>query len=392
MRTGAERKRASTTALMHFVADPGALEQACRALAKDSIFYLDTEFDSGRDGTVLCLVQVSAGREVYLIDALALRDLRPLGAVLGKDSAIWVLHAGQQDVPLLRDHLGTEIPRVFDTQIAWSLVSIEYSASLAYLKYRLLGLRGEKAHQADDWRRRPLPATQLAYAADDVAYLPAIYSELVARCERVQRLDAAFEASAETLRAVPDPPAPLRMETFRNAWQLEPEGQAVLRYLIDWYNALSEEERELAPDAKGLFSLASRRPRSLDELSSMRAVPRRAAGRFGRTLIAGIQRALGSAQSSEFAEIAPPPYATAAEILAAGWLEAMRAEVCVELEMAPELVLPSRVMKRLRDAAVVAGRVDGALTALTGFRRALLLEPLRGKMGRYGALPLTNAR
>jgi len=334
------------------------------------------------------MIQVSGeDGEVYLVDALSLRDLRPLGAVLGRPDGTWVLHAGQQDVPLLRDRLGVDAPRLFDTQIAWSLVSIEYSTSLAYLKYRLLGLRGEKTHQADDWRRRPLPVAQLAYAADDVAYLPGIYRELVARCERLGRIEAAFEASAETLRAVVEPPQPLRVDTFRNAWQLEPEGQAVLEFLIDWYNGLNDEERELAPDAKGLFSLASRRPRSLDELAGLRAVPRRAAGRFGRALVAGIQQALSTVKSAGFKPIAPPPYAIPSEILASGWLEAIRAEMCVELEMAPELVLPSRVMKKLRDAAVSAGRLDGAPSALTGFRRVLLLEPLGKKIARYGALP-----
>ncbi|HET9934173.1 MAG TPA: hypothetical protein VFQ35_25900 [Polyangiaceae bacterium] len=372
---------------MQFVADSRALEQACRALAEHRVFYLDTEFDSLREGTSLCLIQASAGGEIFLVDALSLSDLSPLGAVLGQPEATWVLHAGQQDVPLLRDRLHVEPPRVFDTQIAWSLVSVEYSTSLAYLKYRLLGLRGEKAHQADDWRRRPLPQAQLAYAADDVAHLPAIYAELVQRCARSGRLTAAFEASSEMLRPAVEPPQPLRLEAFRNAWQLEPEGQAVLRFLIDWYNRLEEEEREIAPDAKGLFSVASRRPRSFEELSSLRAVPRRAANRFGRALIAGIQQALARANASDFPEIAPPPYATAAEILAAGWLEAIRAEVCAEHRMAPELVLPSRVMKKLRDGAVAAGNLTGALDALTGFRRELLLEALRAKMGGYGSLP-----
>lgn len=372
---------------MQFVADFRALEQASRRLAEQRTFHLDTEFDSVREGTSLCLIQISAGTELFLVDALSIPDLTPLGGVLGHPEATWVLHAGQQDVPLLRDRLRVEPPRVFDTQLAWSLVSIEYSASLAYLKYRLLGLRAEKAHQADDWRRRPLPPAQLAYAADDVAHLPAIYAELSARCERMGRLQAAFDAALETLRPSVEPPAPLRLETFRNAWQLEPEGQAVLRFLIDWYNALEVEDREVAPDVKGLFSVASRRPRTFDELAALRAVPRRATNRFGRALVAGIQRTLARAEEGAFAEIAPPPYATEAEILAGGWLEAIRAEVCVELEMAPELVLPSRVMKKLRDGAVAAKRLTGALDALTGFRRELLERALREKMARYGALP-----
>ncbi|MGC4095348.1 MAG: hypothetical protein QM756_46965 [Polyangiaceae bacterium] len=375
---------------MKLVADPQQLERAAQALGQHQVFYLDTEFDSGRDGTELCLIQVSAGAEVFLVDALSLRDLTPLGAVLAQPDATWVLHAGQQDVPLLRDRMGVEAPRLFDTQIAWSLVTIEYSTSLAYLKYRLLGLRGEKTHQADDWRRRPLPAAQLAYAADDVAYLPDIYRELLLRCEQLGRVDAAFEASAETLRTIVEAPQPLRLEAFRNAWQLEPEGQAVLRFLIDWYNGLTEEEREIAPDPKGLFSLASRRPRTADELAGLRAVPRRAAGRFGKALLSGMQRALADAKASEFVAIAPPPYAVPAEILATGWLEAIRAELCVELSLSPELVLPARVTKKMRDAAVAAGRLDGALAALSGFRRGLLLPALSAKIARYGALSLAK--
>jgi ribonuclease D len=369
---------------MQFVADPGALRQAGAALSGEKVFYLDTEFDSSRDGTVLCLVQVTAGAEVFLIDALKLEAVAELGAVLGASDATWVLHAGQQDVPLLSAWLGIGAPRLFDTQLAWSLLSIEHSTSLAYLKYRLLGRRGEKAYQADDWRRRPLPEAQLAYAAEDVLHLPEIYRELLLKSERLGRTQAIFDASAEGLSPNPEASAPLRVDAFRNAWQLEPEGQAVLTYLIDWYNALDDDEREIAPDLKGLFSIASRRPKSLDDLSGMRAVPRRAFSRFGKVLVAGVAQAVARAKSAEFSLIEPPPYAIPEEILASGWLEAARAELCTELEVAPELVLPSRLMRRLRDAAVAAGDLRGALDALAGWRRALLLEPLARKIERFG--------
>ena len=59
---------------MQLVSDPQQLEQACRALRAHPVFYLDTEFDSGREGTELCLIQVSGDDgEVYLVDALSLR-------------------------------------------------------------------------------------------------------------------------------------------------------------------------------------------------------------------------------------------------------------------------------------------------------------------------------
>lgn len=375
---------------MKFVDDARALTLACAALEGNDVFYLDTEFDSGRDGTRLCLIQIGAGAEVFVVDALALADLAPLGRLLGGAGRTWVLHAGQQDIPLLSDRLGVGPVRVFDTQIGWALISVEHSTSLAYLKYRLLGLRGEKAHQADDWRRRPLPATQLAYAAEDVVHLPALYRALLEKATALGRADTIFQASAESLIPVVEVAAPLRLDAFRNAWQLEPEGQAVLRFLIDWYNTLDQRDQEAAPDVKGLFSIASRRPKTLDELSGLRAVPRRAVSAFGKSLVSGIQQAVARAHSEQFLPIEPPPYATPTEILASGWLEAARAELCTELLLAPELVLPSRVMRRLRDAAVSRGALSGALDALFGWRRDLLEAPLSQKLERYG--PLTDRK
>ncbi len=374
---------------MLLVDDAAKLAQACRELSPHSVFFLDTEFNSDRGGTELCLVQVSAGEQIFLIDSIRLPDLRPLGAALGGSDRTWVLHAGQQDVPLLTHALDVAAPRLFDTQIAWALLSVEHSTSLSYLKYRLLGLRGEKSHQADDWKRRPLPAPQLAYAADDVLHLPALYRALCEKSALLGRTELVYAASNENLSPLAEEHEPLELGAFRNAWQLEPEGQSTLLALIEWHNALTPEEQESAPDPKGLFVIASRRPRSLDELSGLRAVTRKSVGRFGKTLVSLVQRGSAAAKNATFVEIEPPPYATAREILAGGWLEAARAELCVELSLAPELVLPARVMRRLRDSAVAAGQLERAVDGLTGFRRTLLGAPLAQKLARFGPFAAT---
>jgi ribonuclease D len=352
------------------------------------LLYLDTEFDSSREGTRLSLVQVSRGETVYLIDALRLTDLSPLLSAFDAPGTTWVLHAGQQDVALLTNRLGlSRPPRLFDTQIAWALVTVEHSASLAYLKYRLLGVRGEKTHQADDWRRRPLPPPQLAYAAEDVVYLPAIHRALLQRCEALGRSEAVTEATLEMLLGAPEVPGPLSIESFRNAWQLEREGQSVLRFLIGWYNGLSLEDRVSAPETKGMLAIASRRPRSMEDLASLRAVPRRTVNLHGRTLLEGIQRAVSGAGANEFTAIEPAPYGSAAEILAHGWLEAVRAEVCAALGIAPEIAFPARLTRRMRETAVAAGKVEAASAHLTGWRRQLLEHEFLARAARFGKLP-----
>lgn len=371
---------------MRLVSSAAGLAEVSRALASADVVYLDTEFDSTREGTRLSLVQLSAGDEVFLVDAFEIADLTPLAPALRQST--WVLHAGQQDVALLSQRLEIGRPeRVFDTQVAWALLTVEYSPSLAYLKYRLLGLRGEKPHQADDWTRRPLRPTQLAYAADDVLHLPELYRSLLARAEPLGRVSAILEASLEPFNAPAESASALTIEAFRNAWQLERDGQAVLRFLIAWYNGLPAQERGNAPDQKGLLSIANRRPRTMEDLSGLRAVPRRTVTLHGRALLRGIDSALASAEQGTFTQIEPAPYGNVADILVQGWLDAIRAEVCAELGIAPELAFPAKLTRRMRDAALAENQLDAAASVLTGWRKTLLAAAFQRIAGRYGPLP-----
>jgi ribonuclease D len=351
------------------------LSELDHALADSSTLFLDTEFESNRSGTELCLLQVSAGSEIYLIDAIALRDLTPLAAAFQR-SSLWVLHAGQQDVMLIGERLKLKTrPRVFDTQIAWSLSTVEHSVSLAYAQFRALGLRGTKAHQADDWVRRPLPASQLAYAAADVEHLPELYEYLKQRVTSLGRADLVPIASAESVWTEAAPATLLSLDSFRNAWQLDHRGQAALRYLIQWFNDLPAREREYAPENKTLLSLASRLPRSVDDLQRIKGVPRGWSRELSQTLVTGLTSAAEAADATNFVPIDPPAYATKHELRVDGWLSAARAEVCVSLEVAPELALPSRIMKGLRTHALSSG-TERLGEALDGWRKQLLGEPL----------------
>ncbi|MEI9948923.1 MAG: hypothetical protein WDO74_08060 [Pseudomonadota bacterium] len=360
---------------MKLIATASDLADLSQALRGAPILFLDTEFESNRSGTELCLLQVSDGQQIFLVDAIALRDLSPLGEAF-QSGALWVLHAGQQDVMLLGERLDLRTrPRVFDTQIAWSLSTVEHSVSLAYAQFRALGLRGTKAHQADDWVRRPLPASQLAYAAADVEHLPELYRFLSERVTALGRVELVPIASAESVWTEAAPPTVLSLESFRNAWQLDHRGQAALRYLIQWFNDLPEREREQAPENKTLLSLAGRLPRSVDDLQRIKGVPRSWSRELAQSLVTGLTRASEAADATGFVPIDPPAYATKQELRLDGWLAAARAEVCVTLEVAPELALPSRIMKGLRSHVLNHG-TEQLGDALDGWRKALLAAPL----------------
>jgi ribonuclease D len=319
-------------------------------------------------------VQVSTGARAYLVDALKLRELGPLARILGSEGCEWVLHAGEQDVLLLTRRLGIAAPqRLFDTQIAWALTSAETSVSLAYLVYRVLGLRTAKAYQADDWKRRPLPQAQLEYAAGDVRYLGALHARLLQRARALGRDAVVWEASREQILPRPEEAAArLEYDSFRNAWQLDPRGQAALVCLVDWYNRLPAAERAQAPEPKTLLAIASRLPPSAADLGRIKGVPRRWCERHGDRLAGELLRAAAQVGPDDGVLLEPPPYATFEQIKLEAWLVGLRAEVCASLEIAPDLALPNRWVRHARDL-LVRGLHPGALEAeLSGWRRTLV--------------------
>ena len=358
---------------MRLVDTPSALEQAAEQLRGSTRLYLDTEFESSRDGMTMCLLQISAGQEIYVIDTLRLEKLAPLGPILAARNVEWVLHAGQQDVPLIANRLGLrELPEIFDTQLAWSLLGPEYSVSLAYLEYRVLGVRGMKTHQTDDWSRRPLPAAQLDYAARDVMRLPELRHELGRRLAALGREQLVSRAARELLDPEVEPPPLLGLDSFRNAWQLDPPSQAALRHLIGWYNGLDAAERTAAPEPKALLSIATRLPETLDDLTRIKGVPRRWSARIGQAWLSSLLRAAAHTSVEDFVPIEPQPYATSLDIQLDAWLTALRAELCSKLELAPELALPARIVRKMRLLILESGAAESGVLALTGWRSELL--------------------
>ena len=256
---------------MRVLATPEELSLGLRELEGAPRYYVDTEFESSKRGKQLSLIQLSRGDEVFIIDALQLPSLADLEAVIFAPSCEWVLHAGLQDVELLLAEFDrASPPALFDTQVVWSLTGPEASVSLAFLQFRVLGVRSSKGYQADDWMRRPLPRAQLEYAASDIVHLPALERELRQRARDLGREHVISDACRELL--VPEPPeaALLTFESFRNAWQLDAAGQNALRALIEWYNGLAP--GELSVQSRTLLAIASRMPANMRELSRIKGI------------------------------------------------------------------------------------------------------------------------
>jgi ribonuclease D len=234
----------------------------------------------------------------------------------------------------------------------------------------VLGIRSSKGYQADDWLRRPLPKAQLEYAAQDIAHLPALERDLRQRAEQLGRAHVINEACRELLFPAPAQPMPLTFESFRNAWQLDGKGQGALRALIDWYNALPADGPPM--QSRTLLSIASRLPSNVRDLARIKGVSPSVARASGGEIIALLSEA--SAASPEGDALEPVDYATFEDYVAEARLLLVRAELCAELSIAPDVALPMALVRRMLQRAKAKGDLAASVVELEGWRDRLLRE------------------
>src|SRR3954467_8445252 len=197
---------------------------------------LDTEFmPEGRYRPLLCLVQLVVGEEVAILDPLAgPLDAGPLAEVLADPAVEVVLHAGRQDVAILRREWRTTFTNVFDTQVAAGFAGFSAQAGYNGLLHDVLRIRLPKTASFTRWDARPLTEEQLAYARGDVEHLMALADDIQARLIDRGRLGWAREECVAIAEATDerDP-----MEVWRRLPRvsgLDPRERAVARELGAW--------------------------------------------------------------------------------------------------------------------------------------------------------------
>lgn len=148
--------------------------------ARAAVLGVDTEYDSFRYfREKLCLVQICVKGVTYLFDPLGPMDLAFLGDIFADATLVKVLHAGDNDIRILRRDYDFTFRNVFDTYRAAALLR-QAQLSLANLIQDLLGmeLRKERRIQRSQWDHRPLSPDQINYAVRDVVYLEELYARL----------------------------------------------------------------------------------------------------------------------------------------------------------------------------------------------------------------------
>jgi ribonuclease D len=341
-----------------------SLQQRVGSWPPGAALALDTEFVRERTYfPKLCLIQAAIGGDIELIDVLAIEDGGALAPVLTDPGRPKILHAARQDIEALLPLTFTPLAPVFDTQQAAALLGYPAQIGYAELVRQLLGVELAKGHARTDWSRRPLSREQLAYAADDVRYLPAIAAALGERLEAAGR-QAWFDEESAALRDI----ALYRVEPAE-AWRrlkglerFNDAAFATARALAAW-----RERRAIArdlprgwvlPDA-AIHQLAQTRPRTREQLSRADAVPPGTAARAADELLAAIAAAADGAAPRDTAEIGRPG---AEELRLEKALQKELAVIAGELGIQPEILATRREL-----AALSRGARE--LPLLAGWRR-----------------------
>ena len=360
------------------------IAEAAKAARAAGRLGIDTEFMSeGRYRALLCLVQVAVDNPdpdrsplIILIDSLADLDPSPIAGLLADPSIEVVLHAGRQDVAILRRAWRTELTSVFDTQIAAGFAGASAQAGYGNLLGSMLGRRVGKTASYTRWDTRPLTAEQLSYAAEDVAHLLQLFDELQQRLRATGRLEWAREECRRLESATDERDPYTAWERLPRIGQLDPTARAVARELAAWRErTASEQDRPvgsvLADPA--LVELAKRQPSSLRALEQIRGLHPSSIKRRGPAILAAIAAGLGAPpiprdEARGRSEPGDAPLIALAEAL-------LRARA-LDAGLAYELIA-SRAELELIVGAARRSEPEPDVRTLTGWREQLVGADLR---------------
>jgi ribonuclease D len=357
---------------------------------------IDTEFMSERRFQAqLCLVQVAVpdddsdhGVRTEVLDPIE-EELRPepLARALADPAVQVVVHAGRQDVAILRRTWRTDVTNVLDTQVGAGFLGYGTQEGYESLVRRVLGEKLKGGEGFTRWDRRPLSEQQIEYARADASRLLALGAEIERRLSEAGRLEWALEECRAVERSSDERDAERLFRKLPRLGRLTDEQRAVARELIDWRDATAEAADRPAttilPD-QSLVEVARLLPRDRDQLEQVRGLPAATLHRRGRELVAAV-----AAGREREAPAAPPepPRREAADAPLVNLAQAVVRQRASEAGIAAELVGTqadiAEVVSAVRRGREPAGRVvdgwrrdlvGGELLELLGGRRAVRVE------------------
>ncbi len=367
-----ETRLNSTPPPFIWVATPAAFRQMCGEIIPASRIAIDIEADSlYHYFEKVCLIQISTDRQNFIVDPLAVNDIRALSPLMKDPKLEKVFHAAGYDIFCLRRDFDFVFVNIFDTHIAAQFVGFE-QLGLDVLLERVLGVAHSKRRQRDDWSKRPLAPEQLQYAAMDTSYLLPLRDQLQQRLQAKGR-EAWAQEEFQSLEALEPPDREFNPEGFRNikgSREIPLPQLAALRAL---YVLRDRFARELnVPPFKVMnnavmLDLVQNPPASPREMFKRPGISFRVARRFAKEIC----RTIKKAQSEDASFLAtraravgkPPPREAKARLEK---LKRWRRDKAEELQLPVGVVFPGMLLETM---AMFPPADLVALAGMAGMRR-----------------------
>jgi ribonuclease D len=283
-------------------------------------------------------VQVATVDEAIAIDPFA-TDMRPLAEILANPAIVKILHAAENDIPLLATASGQPVRNVFDTQIAAAFLGYGTTPAYTTLVERICGVALSKTARYTDWSVRPLSDGQISYALDDVRYLlpvaTTLRESLIERGRDTWAARAIDDMCTKSLAPRDRARLYLKLGPFKGMTSRQ---LAILREVAAWRDLraaeLNQPLQSIAPD-EALRQIAFEPPRTAADVERLRGLQR--VGNGMNSLLAAVKhgRELPAAEC-------PPPIESRlrderAETIAALIATVLRVRAN-DLQIAPSLI------------------------------------------------------
>lgn len=362
---------------IHWIVDDASLAQHCATWRSLPFVAVDTEFM--RVDTfypIAGLLQVSEGERAYLIDPLLISDWSPFADLLQDQAVVKVLHACSEDLEVFLRLTGSLPTPLFDTQLAAGYLNLGFSMGYSRLVQAVLNIELPKGETRSDWLQRPLSATQISYAAEDVLHLAEVYGALKQQLSE-EKYAWVLEDGAELVAGLGREVDPeLAYREAKLAWKLSRQQLAVLQALCAWRELqarVRNQPRNRVLREHSLWPLARTQPDNLVSLARVEDMHPKTVRQDGEFLLQLIKQAAAT-PPADWPEALPEPL----PLEAAGLLKKLRAIGQREgerLNIAPELMLRKKTLEALLKTGYPKGPYQ-LPESLRGWRRELMGQAL----------------
>jgi len=335
---------------VHFLTTTAEIEALAEVLKRVPRFAVDMESDSFYHYfDKVCLFQITAGGQDYIVDALSGADLTSLYGVFADPAVEKIFHGADNDIMLLKRSCGIDTRGIFDTMISAQIAGLR-KVGLSDLIGQFFSKRLDKRFQRYDWSSRPLLPEHLQYARSDTHYLAELRDLLWDLLQQKGRDSQALEEFERVAAKNPQVKPFSADDCLKIAGSqiLAAADLKVLRELFIVRDAIARKEdlptfRVIQNEV--LLILVKLKPTRAKELLGVRSMHPRVARTYGEEIVGAIRAGISSQALLPQPPPEPPQPADAAEIeIRFQKLKKWRQAKSVMLDVEPAVIASNAIL------------------------------------------------